>query len=81
MKATSLRVYHQNAKRLYRLVESDFEELPVTGKWLEKNTLMKKLKNIPVNKRRHLSLAGLKSAYAYDLNKKETAKCFAKGRS
>ena len=72
-KSTSIRLYHQNVKRLYRLIKEDFEELPDTGSWLKKDALMTKLKKIPVNKRRHLSLAGLKACYALKVDDKTTA--------
>ena len=69
-KPNSIRLYTQNVKRLYRFLEPDAEEIPDSGDWLKKPELFKKLEAIPVNKRRHLTLAGVKAGSAYKLPEK-----------
>ena len=75
VKPGTIRIYLQNIKRLYRLGGGE-DELPGTGKWLMKSALWEKMMKKPVNIRRHLSLAGLKTAYAYKLSKSETKKWY-----
>ena len=75
VKEGSLRLYLQNVRRLYRIGGGE-GELPDTGSWLGKETLWAKLRKIPVNVRRHISLAGLKAAYAYKINEKLTKKWY-----
>lgn len=73
--AGTLRVYMQNIRRLYRLGGGE-GDLPVIGSWLMKADLWKKMMALPVNIRRHLSLAGLKAAYALKLGEKQTKKWY-----
>ena len=61
--ASSIAVYFAAVKRLHRLISD--EEVPATGAWLKKPELMKKYEALPLSKRRHLSLAGVKAAQAY----------------
>jgi hypothetical protein len=75
VKPGSLRLYLQNIRRLYRLGGGE-GELPETGTWLGKDAVWAKLRKIPVNVRRHLSLAGLKAAYATKVNEKLTKKWY-----
>ena len=63
-KKASLLVYHQNIKRLYRLIEPDATHVPTSQEWLDSEELWKKYKAKPVNIRRHLSTAGMKAASA-----------------
>ena len=74
IKASSIRLYLQNVKRLYRMLKPDATDLPEGGDWLNKSEIFTKLEKIPVNKRRHLTLSGLKAAYAYKLPKKNNRK-------
>lgn len=73
---SSIRLYLQNIKRIYRLLEPDAEKLPKTGAWLKKDKLFTELKKIPINKRRALSLAGLKATYAYDFSEKASKRFY-----
>jgi hypothetical protein len=60
----TIQVYMRNIKRLYKLHPDNKEEVPADGKWLANKTLHKKLKALPLNQRRHLSVAGLKACRA-----------------
>ena len=64
--ASSIAVYFAAVKRLHRLVSG--EEVPASGAWLKKPELMKKYEALPLSKRRHLSLAGVKAAQAYGVD-------------
>jgi hypothetical protein len=75
VKPGTLRLYLQNARRLYKM-SGGGGELPETGSWLMKDVVWTKLKNMPVNTRRHLSLAGLKSSYAYKVSEKQVKKWY-----
>ena len=66
-KKSSLLVYHQNIKRLYRLIKPDATEVPTTKTWLNSDALWKKYKAKPVNIRRHLALAGVKASQAFKM--------------
>jgi len=61
--ASSIAVYFAAVKRLHRLISD--EEVPATGAWLKKPELMKRYEALPLSKRRHLSLAGVKAAQSY----------------
>ncbi len=49
-------IYVRSAKRLYRLLE-EAKEFPKNSEWLKKKDLRAKYEKVPLNKRRHLSLA------------------------
>ena len=66
-KKASLKTYHQNIKRLYRLIKPEATHVPTTKSWLNSEELWKKYKAKPVNIRRHLSTAGVKSSQAYKM--------------
>ena len=74
-KKSSLLVYHQNIKRLYRLIKPDAKNVPTSKSWLNSEELWKKYKAKPVNIRRHLSTAGVKASQA--LKMKPENKWFA----
>ena len=59
----SIVVYMAAIRRLHRLTGDG--EVPTTGGWLNSPALMKKYENLPLNKRRHLSLAAVKASSAY----------------
>ena len=59
----SIVVYLAAIRRLHRLTGDG--EVPTTGGWLNSPALMKKYENLPLNKRRHLSLAAVKASSAY----------------
>ena len=59
----SIKVYLASIKRLHRLVGEG--DIPSTGSWLNNKELMKKYEALPLSKRRHLSLAGVKAQQAY----------------
>ena len=60
-------VYFRNARRLYRLIDED-GDIPNTGDWLGKKSLIEKYKKLPLHIRRHLSVAAVKSSKAYKRN-------------
>ena len=62
----SILVYYRSIKRLYKLIEEG--ELPLTGTWLAKKELMTQYKKLPLNKRRHLSVAAVKACQMFDTN-------------
>lgn len=59
----SIVVYLAAIRRLHKLTGDG--ELPATGGWLNSPALMKKYELLPLNKRRHLSLAAVKASSAY----------------
>ena len=61
----SIVVYLAAIKRLRRLVGDG--TIPLTGGWLKSKELMGKYEKLPLSKRRHLSLAAVKAAQAYNL--------------
>ena len=63
----STKVYLRNITRLFNLSNDKVKELPVTGGWLKKKELFEAYNKIPVNKRRHLSIAAVKAVQALDL--------------
>ena len=71
----TLRVYMQNIRRLYRLGGGE-GDLPESKVWLMKTELWKKMLALPLGTRRHLSLAGLKAAYALKVGEKNTKKWY-----
>ena len=66
-KPASILVYFRNVKRLYRLIEEE-GDIPPTGTWLGKKTLLEKYKKLDLKVRRHLSVAGVKASKAYKRN-------------
>ena len=66
-KASTINVYHNGVKRLLRLYDEDKESIPEGSTWLMSAKLKKKIKTIPVNKRRHLSSAGFIATKVYKL--------------
>ena len=61
----SIIVYLAAIKRLHRLIGDG--DIPDTGSWLKKKELMEKYNKLPLSKRRHLSLAGVKASQAYGI--------------
>ena len=58
----TIKTYVRNVKRLYKLTHDD-TEVALNSKWLN-DSLLKKLKEQPLNVRRHLSIAAVKFAKA-----------------
>ena len=63
----SIKVYLRNILRLYRLLEKE-GDIPLSGDWLAKKTLVEAYKKQPLKVRRHLSVAGVKASRAYKRN-------------
>ena len=60
----SIAVYFRNARRLYRLIAEDATEPPVSKGWLTNPKLFTEYRKLPLNVRRHLSVAGVKASQA-----------------
>lgn len=54
----TIKTYERNVKRLYKLTHTN-NEVSLNSKWVN-DTLLKKLKDQPLNVRRHLSIAAVK---------------------
>ena len=65
-KPASIQVYLRNIKRLFALENEG--SLPAKGTWLTKQSLFERYRKLPLSKRRHLSVAGVKASKAYKLN-------------
>ena len=61
---SSIKVYLQNIRRLYRFYDKE-GEIPLTGKWLSSDKVLTKYKELPFNIRRHLSTAAVKANQIY----------------
>lgn len=59
-------VYYRNIKRLHQLISEG--PIPLTGDWLGKKELVEKYQKLPLNKRRHLSVAAVKACQMYKRN-------------
>ena len=66
-KMATIKVYLSGVRRLLRLVDPDFEKIPDGSKWLMSEKLEKKVKALPLNKRRHLTSIGYIASKAYGL--------------
>ena len=62
-KPQSIKKYARDISRLYKLL--DLDKLPENATWLKSEKLFKKYKSLPLNKRRALSVAGVKASQAY----------------
>ena len=71
--ASSIKTYLQTIKRLYRFYDPD-GDIPDNGKWLSSSTVEKAYKELPFNKRRHLSTAAVKSHQAYKSSESKSGK-------
>lgn len=60
----SIKVYLQNIRRLYRFYDAE-GSIPLTGKWLNSDKVLKQYKALPFNIRRHLSTAAVKAEQVY----------------
>jgi hypothetical protein len=60
-------VYLSGVRRLLRLFDPESEKIPEGGKWLMSGILEKKVKALPLNKRRHLTSIGYIASKAYGL--------------
>lgn len=56
----TIQVYLTNIRRLYKFFDENGNDIPLTGKWLNTDTVIKKYKALPFNIRRHLSTAAVK---------------------
>ena len=63
----SINVYHTNIKRLYKFYDED-GEIPLDGKWLKSEKVLKKYQALPYNIRRHLSTAAIKALQSYKID-------------
>jgi hypothetical protein len=66
-KPQTIKVYLSGTKRLLRMVQPDAEDVPKTSKWLMSQALEKKVKALPLNKRRHLTSIAYIASKAYGL--------------
>ena len=66
-KDTTIKVYLSGVRRLLRLIDPDFEEIPDGWEWLMSENLENKVKTFPLNKRRHLTSIGFIASKAYGL--------------
>ena len=65
----TIKTYARNIKRLYALTHTSAMEDKLESKWLNE-ALLKKLEDLPLNVRRHLSIAAVKFAQAMKAPKK-----------
>ena len=70
--AATIKNYVRGIKRLYKLTHTS-DEVKITHSWLN-DALLKKLKDVPLNKRRHLSIFAVKFAQATKAPKKTIEK-------
>ena len=66
-KPDTIKKYKRDIIRLYRLSHPKAENIPETSKWLNEESVFNKYKALPLNKRRALSVAGVKAGQAYSL--------------
>ena len=61
----TIKKYRRDVLRLCKLI--DLDKIPDSGTWLKSDKLFKKYHSLPLNKRRALSVAGVKANQAYGL--------------
>ena len=62
--AASIAVYFRNARRLYKLINKDATEPPVSKGWLANPKMFAAYRKLPLKARRHISIAAVKACKA-----------------